>query len=300
MESYKVDSVVVDTNDVPKQFNQMLFLSGVNPGNSLSPQCILYDLKDYSVKTGRHMQFFRLAHAAVTLPNGDVGVFGGYTKTGSTASCEIFNVKTLENREIPNMIENRQNPAAVLLRNGLVVIIGGHRGFTNLKCCEAFDSSTGKFYMLRGQMSQARTMHTASLLLNGNILVCGGMFQEGTTEIYDPSADSFSNGPSTTCPRQNHTATTLEDGRVLVVGGMSDSASTSTDIYDPATNSFSTGPKPLYPRSYHVACLLPDGRVWIIGGSLSTTTEIFDPKTNSFSQGVDLPQKIAFASATLC
>ncbi|HEY6888159.1 MAG TPA: kelch repeat-containing protein, partial [Solirubrobacter sp.] len=70
-------------------------------------------------------------------------------------------------------------------------------------------------------MNLAREGHTATLLLDGRVLVTGGFGDaEGrSAELYDPATNTWTPTPNMSTPRVNATATRLLDGRVLVVGG---------------------------------------------------------------------------------
>ena len=80
----------------------------------------------------------------------------------------------------------------------------------------------------------ARTRHntTATLLPNGNVLIVGGSYWDGTktvtpatTEIYNVATGTFSAGAALPSGRAQHTATLLMNGRVLITGGWSADAS---------------------------------------------------------------------------
>src|SRR5207245_9038283 len=73
-----------------------------------------------------------------------------------------------------------------------------------------------------GDMTIARSQHTATLLPNGNVLIAGGVQSRSTgtrvlasTERYDPTSGRFTAAASMTTTRRGHTATLLPDGRVL-------------------------------------------------------------------------------------
>ena len=79
-----------------------------------------------------------------------------------------------------------------------------------------------------GSMAVAREGHTATLLLNGQVLIAGG--SDGTStlasaELYDPTNQTFSATGSMTVVRSAHSATLLANsklpnyGKVLVAGG---------------------------------------------------------------------------------
>ena len=295
-----VDGTVVRTK------NGLVFISGGYNCINSSTSTEIYDYANNSVRKGPDMKVARWEHASVTLPNGDITIFGGYNSKMNPkqlSSCEVFNVKSNSFSEIGNMINNRERPAAVLLPNGLVLIIGGANDFMYLSSCEFYDPLSKTFSRSKAQMTIGRGYHTASLLPDGKVLVCGGSdgYANLLTEIYDPSADSFSAGPLLTVKRYYHTATTLADGRILLAGGENGYSSKSTEIYDPTTNSFTAGPKMLVARVCHFSVLLPDGRVLIGGGwsrESEQTTEIYDPITDSFTTICNLLEEREGASAS--
>jgi len=101
-------------------------------------------------------------------------------------------------------------------------------------------------------MALGRSDHTATLLLDGTVLVVGGSTGpcdgacqlSDSAELYNPVSRTFSLVPGTLAvARALHTATLLGDGTVLVAGGSSvgyccnDLAS--AELYDPATRRFS-------------------------------------------------------------
>jgi hypothetical protein len=147
-------------------------------------------------------------------------------------------------------------------------------------------------------MHDRRADHTATLLLDGTVLITGGMVANGvflnTAELYDPQQNSFSLTGDMLSPRVEHTATLLPNGRVLIAGGLAGrtfeggpGVVATTEIYDPSTHRFTAGPNMTTPRTGHGAVLLPNGNVLIIGGSDDkhglASAEIYDPMTNHFS-----------------
>ena len=67
------------------------------------------------------------------------------------------------------------------------------------------------------------TVHTATLLPNGKVLVAGGCgigsHSLSSAELYDPATGSWSGTGSLGTARSEHTATLLPNGKVLVAGG---------------------------------------------------------------------------------
>ena len=102
-------------------------------------------------------------------------------------------------------------------------------------------AQSGGTFTATGNMITTRTGHTATLLLNGKVLIAGG--GTSSAELFDPTIGSFTPTGDTVTSRREHTATLLPDGRVLIVGGFtgdirSNSLTASAEIYDPASGTF--------------------------------------------------------------
>lgn len=142
-----------------------------------------------------------------------------------------------------------------------------------------------------GAMTVVRSGQTATLLLDGRVLLAGGS-NDNTAELYDPKTGTFSQtGPMNVVRVRGQTATLLQDGRVLIAGGTDDSLSgnplASAELYDPGTGRFVPTGSMVHPRSGHTATLLPDGGVLIVGDydpsfNSHATAELYDPITGQF------------------
>jgi hypothetical protein len=70
-----------------------------------------------------------------------------------------------------------------------------------------------------GGLATARSLHTATLLSNGKVLVAGGRGGSGylvSAELYDPASGIWTATGSLANARGHHTATLLPNGKVLV------------------------------------------------------------------------------------
>src|SRR6266581_8451206 len=91
-----------------------------------------------------------------------------------------------------------------------------------LSPASAPSATSGSFTFVE-PMKQFRRHQTATLLLDGNVLVAGGrpFDQAATSELYNPVTASWANSGPLATGREFHTATLLKDGRVAVTGGQS-------------------------------------------------------------------------------
>jgi hypothetical protein len=149
-------------------------------------------------------------------------------------------------------------------------------------------SGTQSRFTPTGSMSSPRSGHTATLLVNGTVLVAGG--GEPSAELFDPVKGTFTSTESMSVARSGATATLISDGRVMVAGG-SDSTGmsvASAELFDPAVGRFNLVGEMGIPRSGATATLLPNGKVLIAGGvdnndQILNTAELYDPATGIFT-----------------
>ncbi len=181
--------------------------------------------------------------------------------------------------------------SATAMKDRRILLAGGTEA-----TAEIFDPATLSSTPTTGQLIHRRYGHTAILLQNGKVLICGGENYSGgvsnTVELFDPATGMFAAVTSTmSVPRYVNTLTLLPDGRVLIAGGNAGPSNTATntaEIFDPATETLIPVASPMNsPRYGHTATLLSSGQVLLAGGNNGTavvpSAEVFDPTTLTFS-----------------
>jgi hypothetical protein len=254
----------------------------------------LFDPSTETFSLTGSMSIARAGHTATLLNSGTVLVTGGGdSSTGNDATAEIYDPATRSFSRAGDMANGRTRHTASLLLDGRALIVGGSTtadGSSPIDTAELYDPSTRTFSPA-GIMPKASASHTASMLLDGSILIAGGWGwdcpgTQAAMAIFDPASNKFSPSVNLSIGRAEHTATTLNDGNVLITGGsfadfcnMDGSNLDTAVVFDPSSSSFSPELVMREPRARHSAILLANGKVLVAG----STAELFDPATSGFS-----------------
>jgi hypothetical protein len=119
-------------------------------------------------------------------------------------------------------------------------------------------------------MSAGRSAHTATLLVDGTVLITG---PDNTAELFSPGTETFSVVGELITPGSSATATRRNDDTVLVAGGHSSfgrggTASWATaELFAPESGGFVAMGSLIQARDGHTATRLADGTVLIAGGT---------------------------------
>lgn len=203
----------------------------------------------------------RIFHTATLLPSGKVLLAGGATNlSGDTSSsADLFDPATSSFTPLnASMDHQRAAHTATLLTTGplagRVLITGGGGGagiFLKDSSAEIYDPALAQFVLLSSFLNEPRSMHTATILDDGSVLIVGGFdgsaaisggmlssasgLTSNSAELFDPNTLEFTcvggfNNSLLRCnqsmavARAGHTATMLTSGRlrhrVLVAGGV--------------------------------------------------------------------------------
>jgi len=254
-----------------------------------------------------------LSGPATVLPDGKVLVSGSGGALDPLSSAELYEPTTGSWSATGNMNGVRTGHTATLLPDGKVLVAGGadrvgFGGRNALTTAELYDPASGA-WTATGNLNEARSYHTATLLPDGRVLVVGGLNSGGislpSAELYDPSNGTWTATGRLIDARVNHTATLLADGKVLVVGGNPTPESpaflASAELYDPASGSWTATGGMIEARQGHFAALLRDGTVLVAGGSGGplASAERYDPGSGSWTATAGMIEARTAATATL-
>ena len=289
---------------------KVLIVGGEHQNNAGANEAIasseLYDPATGMFTATGSLAQARMSHTATLLPDGRVLIAGGtyYTPNGvqSLSSAEVYDPATgaFDPNGGSRMNIDHYSHTATLLNNGKVLIAGGQYIIPNFgggpSPAELYDPSAGTFTPTTGDLTTPRSLHTATLLNDGTVLIAGGAnsYSLAGAEIYDPTTDTFAATGSLGTPSYTHTATLLNNGKVLIAGGLNDCPSPCTntylsrvEVYDPATRSFVLTGSLSLARGSHSASLLNNGKALVVGGGNFTantgTAEMFDPANQQFT-----------------
>lgn len=185
----------------------------------------------------------RLAVALTRLPNNNIMVSGGVQvgflfgvpiSAVSTTAVQFYNPSSGTWSSGPAMHQGRagHHDNQVTLPNGRVLMTGGVYVPDLLNAANATPTNGAEYYdpaansWTVANMASARSLHTATLLPNGKVVVCGG--GQGTltapvainaVEQFDPATNGWSPLPPLTVARASHVAVLQPDGLLVLFGG---------------------------------------------------------------------------------
>ncbi|WP_284616876.1 Kelch repeat-containing protein [Aquabacterium humicola] len=189
----------------------------------------LFDLATgrFTPLPGRLLQG-RHGHGVVALDAQRLLVFGGRTSGGAPALPEVLDLATMRFDAAPlSWIEPAPRSGMVALRSagGHALLIGGVGGDdAPLPGLVSVQPATTPLRSEAFALRQPRARLAAAALVDGRVLITGGMVDMGTqgsasTELFDPTTGRSAAGPTMASARWAHSAERLPDGSVLIFGG---------------------------------------------------------------------------------
>ena len=189
----------------------------------------LYDPATDTLRlTGQRITIGFYGITVTLLTNGKVLIVGGDGDLGYSGDGELYDPSTGEFTAAGNQIDARASHTATLLRDGTVLIAGGRLapgGRVAASSAALYDPATATF-ISTGDMAVPRAGHTATLLMDGRVLMVGG---DNRADLVSPELYV----PSVLVPAQ--VITDLRFDRTSVVSGSSYSVEVSGSNLTPET-----------------------------------------------------------------
>ncbi|MBI5623256.1 MAG: fibronectin type III domain-containing protein [Elusimicrobia bacterium] len=288
----------------------------------------------------------RRSHTQTVLADGNILVVGGISdeNPGPVAYLGAAAGGVQRLNELRGVIENvsvaghvaRSSHSATLLPDGRVLVVGGYNAGGPIATYNLYNPILNSWagevalpVVHDGDASNARYNHTASLLKDGRVLICGGessvlgsgvVSVKRSCDVFTPgygAADSMAAGLPLITGRTNHTASIVFGGDVFVAGGWNPAANPQfvavSERYrldcNPPTGCWSPAVPMIEARSNHTATTMADGKVLISGGNNSkyieanrgflSTSEIYDSAANRMVVAPNLTARKTNFSALL-
>lgn len=226
----------------------------------------------------------RSGHSATRLKDGRVLVVGGRSVDGlrALASVELYEPRARTWSAVASLRTARANHTATLLADGRVLVAGGislvgegeAARFAALSSAEVYEPKQNQWVPV-GAMAEPRNGHSATVLVDGAVLVVGGSREARTflrsVERFEPGAGVFTAGPPLAGPRALHAAVRLDDGSVVVVGGR-DAKGTLEAAERFEGGAWGASPPMTEPRQRMGAVVLEERGVVVVGGQTGTSS----------------------------
>ena len=229
----------------------VLVTGGIDVFSSVTATAEIYNPNTGTWTLTGPMNSGRSVYLSTLVPNGNVLVAGGFSANALyLTNSELYDPNSgtwtqTGPLNVARTATRTGHSTATLLANGKVLAAGDnvYQGNVNgtLDSAELFDPTSGTWTMT-GSLPGPRSDHTATLLLNGQVLVAGGT--DGTANLssavlYDPATGSWTTTTPLFAAHEDQGASLLPNGTVLVMGGndITHFATAISEVYDPGLGS---------------------------------------------------------------
>ncbi|HEX7490096.1 MAG TPA: hypothetical protein VF337_00140 [Candidatus Limnocylindrales bacterium] len=173
----------------------VLIVGGGNEGSAAVGSAEIYDPKTGKFSRTGSMLTAGYGFTSTLLPDGRVLISAGNDGNGAIYSLETYDPKTGKFSPAGSVGPKTSFYTSTLLADGRVLLSGGYdttaaKSAGYLATCEVYDPATGNVSPT-GSMALGRLAHSATTLLDGRVLVAGGVGNGDTpnlasAELYQP------------------------------------------------------------------------------------------------------------------
>lgn len=213
-------------------------------------------------------------HAATAVWDGRLYLFGGDPYSGRGPDAWYYDPAT-DAWTVVSAMPIRMVAGAAITVGEYIYLIGGLSHSTSE---DLFRGAVQRYDPQQDQWEIVSNLpvvvnHCALVYLDGEIYVIGGRDAStdyGLVQIYNPTANSWREGPPLQRPRAGHAAVVVNDV-IYVLGGErinseDFSVLDSVEVFDPSTETWSYGvPMPL--GLHGVPAVVIEGTIFVVGGS---------------------------------
>jgi hypothetical protein len=286
----------------------ILAAGGLSVNGGVTKTAEMYNVSTLTWAATGSMATARYRHSGNFLFDGRLLVAGGYTtfNANPTNTAERYDPNTGKWTATANLATARASHTGTVLNTGEVLITGGSLASGAVTASvEIFNNNGNGAFRAGPALAQKRAFHAAAgPSLNGKVTITGGY--DGTnslasTELYDPTANSFSSGGNMAVSRWRHTAVMTPLDTVLVAGGWNTTGGTnyvtpSAELFDPNTVTWHRTADMVQQRRQHTATPLQTGSILVVGGfdnvgNPLASAELFNPYQENWADTLTAPSQ---------